>query len=247
MEKRCIMRKNFLISIGVILLILTIAISMNQTIFKMGMDYIRYRYFSQDRAAEDFSEIQENPFEKYLEEVEDPGDGISEPQNDGNRAQDIEATDSGKDDSTKSETVIPSSDDSPNDQSQNTGPPAKPSDTTAGKPTLAQISRDYMLEFESMERDFRNDLELLVGEAIKDYNTGDFSKSDLADMYLQKGEIMEAESDKKFYRLLGSLEEKLHQNSFDTNMASEVESYYIKLKEYEKNRIIDKGMALLEN
>ena len=97
-----------------------------------------------------------------------------------------------------------------------------------------------------MEANFRKSLEGLVGEAIEDYNSGQYSKNTLADMYLQKGERMEIEADEKFYRLLGNLEQKLIQHSFNTNMVGEVESYYIKLKKYEKNRMIDKGMALLE-
>ncbi|MCR3955205.1 MAG: hypothetical protein NUK57_02845 [Gudongella sp.] len=235
------MKKKLLIPMGAIIIILTLAISMNKSIFKMGMDYINYRYFSQDRAAGDFSEIQENPFEKYLEENEvdleeakSPPDGSSEPAPAEKRTEEIEQYNSSNDN-------IPSS------PVNNPTPSTNPTEVSVSKPTLAQISREYMLEFEGMEANFRKNLEGLVGEAVEDYNSGQYSKNTLADMYLQKGERMEVESDEKFYRLLGRLEQKLIQHSFNTNMVGEVESYYIKLKKYEKNRMIDKGMALLDD
>lgn len=234
------MKKKLLIPMGAIIIVLTLAISMNQSILKMGMDYINYRYFSQDRAAGDFSEIQENPFEKYLEEnevdsneAESPPDGSSEPAPVEERTEEIEQ-------------VSSSGENSPPSPADKTAPSTNPAEVSVNQPTLAQISREYMLEFEGMEANFRKSLEGLVGEAIEDYNSGQYSKNTLADMYLQKGERMEIEADEKFYRLLGNLEQKLIQHSFNTNMVGEVESYYIKLKKYEKNRMIDKGMALLE-
>jgi|SRR5690554_1831932 len=223
------MRKKILIPIGLIILVLAVTAYMNQTMLKMGMDYIKYRYFSQERVAENFSEIRENPFEKYLDHEEDSAEEIETPE---------------------SLPTEPSTTASPDPvDNQNTPSPTitQPSESTTSQPTLSQISRQYMVEFEGMESRFRSDLEGLIGEAVEEYNKGQYSKSKLADIYLEKGEGMEAESDEKFYRLLANLEQKLVQNSFETNMVDEVESYYIKLKEYEKNRIIDKGMALLKN
>ncbi|WP_409227757.1 hypothetical protein [Gudongella sp. SC589] len=230
------MLKKILIPIGAVILVLTLVVYMNQGLFKMGVNYIKYRYFSEDRVTENFREVQENPFEKYLLEEEDPLEEVE-------KSTEIshEGTDGDIPTQEIAEQVAPSS--PTNSQS----PTPKPSEAPASKPTLAQISREYMLEFEEMEINFRSNLEGLVKEAVRDYNSGQYRKSKLAEMYLQEGEKMELESDRRFYKLLANLEQKLVQSSFGTDMVRDVESYYIKMKEYEKNRIIDKGMALLKD
>ncbi|WP_422487340.1 hypothetical protein [Gudongella sp. DL1XJH-153] len=236
------MKKRLLISLTLIAVFFAVIVYMNQSLFSMGINYIKYRYFGNEREASEYQEIEVNPFEKYLDmEIDDiektttptgenikseAGNEDTESQNINNMSEQNVSTESGPNSEISTTTTEPSGNQSP---------------------TVAQISREYMQEFEDMEVQFRGNLESLVDSAINDYNSGGYNKLDIADIYLQRGELMEVESDRKFYRLLSNLENKLIENSHNTKMVNEVESYYNKLKEYEKNRIIDKGMTLLEN
>lgn len=221
------MKRKILISITIIAILLLIFIYINQNLFSTGVKYVKYRYLSNEREVTDFKEIQENPFNKYVDEEMDVNK-----------------------DPTISEVEYEEIGPNNNNNSESTSNPGSPTNSTnsvvKGKPTLSQISRKYMKEFEAMESQFRANLESLVDSGIKDYSTGEYGKFDLADIYLQKGEKMEAESDKEFYQLLSNLENKLVENSYSPEMVKDVENYYIKLKDYEKNRTIDKGLALLE-
>ncbi len=236
------MKKKLLISLTLIVVFIAVIVYMNQSLFSMGINYIKYRYFSNEREASEYQEVEVNPFEKYLGTETDDFEDTTTPKNENIESEvENEGTESQGNNNSNEQNVSTES-------GTNSDNPSTPTGSSVNQnPTVAQISREYMKEFEDMEVQFRNNLESLVDLAIKDYNSGGYGKLDLADIYLQKGELIEAESDKKFYRLLSNLESKLIENSHNTKMVKEVESYYNKLKEYEKNRIIDKGMTLLEN
>lgn len=236
------MKKKLLVSLTLVALFIAVIVYLNQSLFSMGINYIKYRYFSNEREASEYQEIEANPFEKYLGTETDDYDETSTPK-DENMASEVEneEAESQDDNSSNEQNMLTES-------GTSSDTPSTPTESHGNQnPTVAQISREYMKEFEAMEAQFRKNLESLVDLAIKDYNSGGYGKLDLADIYLQKGEFMEAESDRKFYILLSNLENKLIENSHNTKMVKEVESYYNQLKDYEKNRIIDKGMTLLEN
>ncbi|MGM0397328.1 MAG: hypothetical protein ACQEP4_09795 [Bacillota bacterium] len=248
------MSKKLLIPITIIAATLLVVIYINQGFFSLGWNYIRYRYLSEERETTEFKEVKENPFTKYMDDI--PDLSLNQPSNNEEDSEtsaldtpgsesENNITDTEKNDTFRQLTEHDSTSDDNTEVVEY--PTAKiPSDEKEAL-TIAQISSKYMDEFTEMEVRFKNDLESIVASAISDYNGKEHDKLNLADIYLQKGESLEVESDKKFYRLLSELEKDLMDNSHSTEMVKEVEEYYKQFKRYEKNRILDRGMALLED
>lgn len=111
--------------------------------------------------------------------------------------------------------------------------------------SMDEIAVIYNPKFKLLEDEFNKTLDNLVADAIADYNTGNYSKFDLARFYLDKGYKIEKESDIKFYALVDELEKDLKKNSLDLSLKDEIVSYYKNVKSVKKNSLIDKGMALV--
>lgn len=220
------MSKKILVAAGIFTVIALTVVYLNQGLFSLGWNYYRYRASSGNGAQEERQAPLENPFLKYINDDEDEDED-----------EDLDKA------STRVETETSKADPPAAGAMEDTNPPA----TGGSKPTQSQISREYMVVFSQLEADFRSDLDKLLQSALDDYSSKEYGKSKLADIYLAKGETLEKKSDEKFNKLVTDLEEKLVENSLSPQMARDIEAYYKKYKESEKNRIIDKGMALLEN
>ena len=106
------------------------------------------------------------------------------------------------------------------------------------------ITNRYNAQLKELEKDLEKDLLILIDIAYKDYISGKYTTSNLANKYLDMGVNLEAISDSKFYTLLKDFENELKENSYDTQILKEVEKYYISLKQLKKNEIINMGMEL---
>jgi hypothetical protein len=119
--------------------------------------------------------------------------------------------------------------------------------TTVNKKSLDQIINVYDPKFKALENEFNLSLDNLIKDALADYNSGNYTKFQLARFYLDKGYKIEKESDAKFYSLVKELEKELKNNSLDLSLKDEIVNYYETVKSAKKDSLIDKGMALVNS
>jgi hypothetical protein len=119
--------------------------------------------------------------------------------------------------------------------------------TVINKKSLDQVINVYYPKFTALENEFNSSLDNLVKDALADYNSGNYTKFQLARFYLDKGYKIEKESDAKFYSLVKELEKELKNNSLDLSLKDEIVNYYETVKSAKKNSLIDKGMALVNS
>ena len=117
--------------------------------------------------------------------------------------------------------------------------------TTVNKKSLDQIINVYDPKFKALENEFNSLLDNLIKDALTDYNSGNYTKFQLARFYLDKGYKIEKESDAKFYSLVKELEKELKNNSLDLSLKDEIVNYYETVKSAKKDSLINKGMALV--
>ncbi len=117
--------------------------------------------------------------------------------------------------------------------------------TTVNKKSLDQIINVYDPKFKALENEFNSLLDNLIKDALADYNSGNYTKFQLARFYLDKGYKIEKESDAKFYSLVKELEKELKNNSLDLSLKDEIVNYYETVKSAKKDSLINKGMALV--
>ncbi|TFZ41471.1 hypothetical protein E4100_02510 [Soehngenia longivitae] len=117
--------------------------------------------------------------------------------------------------------------------------------TTVNKRSLDQIINVYDPKFKALENEFNSLLDNLINDALTDYNSGNYTKFQLARFYLDKGYKIEKESDAKFYSLVKELEKELKNNSLDLSLKDEIVNYYETVKSAKKDSLINKGMALV--
>lgn len=111
--------------------------------------------------------------------------------------------------------------------------------------SLNSITIEYNKKFKALETAFEADLNSLLQTAYNDYTSGVISNSKLASKYLDEGAKLEKSADSEFYALLKEFENELEENSHDTSLVYEVESYYATFKEGRKTDIINKGMDMV--
>jgi len=116
---------------------------------------------------------------------------------------------------------------------------------TVNKKSLDQIINVYDPKFKALENEFNSSLNNLIKDALADYNSGNYTKFQLARFYLDKGYKIEKESDAKFYSLVKELEKELKNNSLDLSLKDEIVNYYETVKSAKKDSLINKGMALV--
>lgn len=119
--------------------------------------------------------------------------------------------------------------------------------TAVNKKSLDQVINVYYPKFTALENEFNSSLDNLVKDALTDYNSGNYTKFQLARFYLDKGYKIEKESDAKFYSLVKELEKELKNNSLDLSLKDEIVNYYETLKSVKKDSLIDRGMALVNS
>ena len=117
--------------------------------------------------------------------------------------------------------------------------------TVINKKSLEQIINVYDPKFKALENEFNSSLNNLIKDALTDYNSGNYTKFQLARFYLDKGYKIEKESDAKFYSLVKELEKELKNNSLDLSLKDEIVNYYETVKSAKKDSLINKGMALV--
>lgn len=113
------------------------------------------------------------------------------------------------------------------------------------KKSLNIITAEYNKKFKALEVEFESNLDSLLQTAYSDYVSGVISKSKLASKYLDEGANLEKSADRQFYALLKEFEDELKENSLDSSLVSEVESYYNTFKQGRKTDIINKGMDMV--
>jgi hypothetical protein len=113
------------------------------------------------------------------------------------------------------------------------------------KKSLDEIINVYNPKFKALENEFNSSLDKLISDALSDYNSGNYTKYQLARFYLDKGYKIEKESDAKFYSLVKALEKELKENSLDLSLKDEIAKYYESVKSTKKDNLINKGMALV--
>lgn len=117
--------------------------------------------------------------------------------------------------------------------------------TVINKKSLEQIINVYDPKFKALENEFNSSLNNLIKDALADYNSGNYTKFQLARFYLDKGYKIEKESDAKFYSLVKELEKELKNNSLDLSLKDEIVNYYETVKSAKKDSLINKGMVLV--
>lgn len=117
--------------------------------------------------------------------------------------------------------------------------------TTPNNKSFDEIINIYNPKFKALEDEFNSSLDKLISDALSDYNSGNYTKYQLARFYLDKGYKIEKESDAKFYSLVKALEKELKENSLDLSLKDEIAKYYESVKSTKKNNLINKGMALV--
>ncbi|MDX9917182.1 MAG: hypothetical protein RBT15_04120 [Gudongella sp.] len=113
------------------------------------------------------------------------------------------------------------------------------------KQSFEEITSYYNEKLTYLEHEFRASLEQLIQSALSDYKSEDYKKSELAKIYLKKGEDMEKTSDEKFYSMLKEFKHSLSTNGYATDLVKDVDRYYTALKKAERAKLVDKGMSIV--
>lgn len=113
------------------------------------------------------------------------------------------------------------------------------------KITIEDIKTVYLKDFSVLESSFKDNINLLIEGALSDYKIGEASKMDIAKKYLKQGEILEKDSDKKFYLLLDQMKKELKSNQLPLDITVDIETYYQSYKKVEKNKLVEKGMSIV--
>lgn len=113
------------------------------------------------------------------------------------------------------------------------------------KITIEDIKTVYLKDFSVLESSFKDNINLLIEGALSDYKIGEASKIDIAKKYLKQGEILEKDSDKKFYFLLDQMKKELKSNQLPLDITVDIETYYQSYKKVEKNKLVEKGMSIV--
>lgn len=113
------------------------------------------------------------------------------------------------------------------------------------KITIEDIKTVYLKDFSVLESSFKDNIDLLIEGALSDYKIGEASKMDIAKKYLKQGEILEKDSDKKFYLLLDQMKKALKSNQLPLDITVDIETYYQSYKKVEKNKLVEKGMSIV--
>lgn len=102
----------------------------------------------------------------------------------------------------------------------------------------------YNNEFSSLQSEFESKLSGLISQGYSEYKSG-VSAGKLAPKYLSKGADLEGECDRKFYTMLGQLEDELNASKQDTGVISDLKNYYNSYKDAKRGEIMDKARGHL--
>lgn len=233
------MKKHFIIAS---LLLIGVLLYNSRFLLKLGYDYLTWKPpISSEDIVKD-API-ENPLAKYIDPSVDSLETPAE-STDGSDQVDTKLP-SGTTESNMETTTPVIVVQNVNEQHAATNNPQ--SDNAPQQPTISSISNDYNNKFIGLENDFKNSLDGLIDTALSDYASGQFTRLELAKIYLKKGDALENTVDEKFYALLSSFESELSSNGFDTSIVKDIDAYYITMKKAEKSRIVSKGMDLVKS
>jgi len=168
-------------------------------------------------------EILKNPFDEYIKDE---------------NSNSVETTDTNGADIDSENTISTS-------EKNNTQIDNSQTSTNLNKKSLDQIMGIYDPKFKALENEFNSLLDNLIKDALSDYNSGNYTKFQLARFYLDKGYKIEKESDAKFYSLVKELEKELKNNSLDLSLKEKIVRYYESVKSAKKDSLINKGMDLV--
>lgn len=227
-------KKKYIIYILILLLGVGIySISEYSSYIRLGMEVYKESYSNNQKQPEEKSVVSiENPFYKYIEIVEDieftKKDGI-----------DVDVAFINETPQVVTKPSIPSENSSKSSNEE------KVEDKEPEIPPFDEVASEYYSKFKSLENKLKEDLDSLIDDAIEDYNNKKYKKLRLAQVYLDKGNKLEVESDKLFSATLKAMESTLERYSYDKSLVYEIEEYYNNNKKSQKKEIIEKGMAIL--
>lgn len=227
-------KKKYIIYILILLLGVGIySISEYSSYIRLGMEVYKESYSNNQKQPEEKSVVSiENPFYKYIEIVEDKE----------YKAKDDVETEVVS--SIENPPVVSKPSTSTADSSKSPADEAK-KDKDTNFPSFDEVASEYYNRFKALENKLTDELNTLIEEAVEDYNNNKYKKLRLAQIYLDKGNKLEAESDKIFSSTLKEMESTLERYSYDKSLVYEIEEYYNNNKKSQKKEIIEKGMAIL--
>lgn len=212
------MKKRYILIIILIALLLPLLYFRNEMKFLSSI--FTYKLTKSETKSE---EILNNPFDEYIKDE---------------NSNSVETTDTNGSDIDSENTISTS-------EKNNTQIDNSQTSTNLNKKSLDQIITIYDPKFKALENEFNSLLDNLIKDALSDYNSGNYTKFQLARFYLDKGYKIEKESDAKFYSLVKELEKELKNNSLDLSLKEKIVRYYESVKSAKKDSLINKGMDLV--
>ena len=96
--------------------------------------------------------------------------------------------------------------------------------------TLDEIESKYIPQFESLQALAVNRLDALYAEAVREYKQqsadGTLNRAELAQKYIQAGNMLETSIDSQFYGVLQAMESELAANNLPTDIIAAIKADY---------------------
>ena len=110
--------------------------------------------------------------------------------------------------------------------------------------TLDEITLKYTPQFNNLQNVALSRLDTLYSAAIQEYvqrsKAGTLNRSELAQKYIQAGNLLEANVNSQFYSTLDALQAELIANNYPTNSVSVIKTEYEKAKSAKRSQLLAK-------
>ena len=144
--------------------------------------------------------------------------------------------------------VIPDNEEKPVDDSKkktdlpNTSTPVN--EAIAKVTTLDEITLKYTPQFDYLQNVALSRLDTLYSAAIQEYvqrsKAGTLNRSELAQKYIQAGNLLEANVNSQFYSTLDALQAELIANNYPTDSVRVIKTEYEKAKSAKRSQLLAK-------
>lgn len=105
-----------------------------------------------------------------------------------------------------------------------------------------EISEKYASTFVKLQSMAVSKLDILLGNAKKDYKESDKSKSEIASIYMSAAKKLEKSVDGVFYDILGKMKQDLKDAGLSSQMADKAEDAYKSTISKKKSEMMDKAL-----
>ncbi|MCF8011608.1 MAG: hypothetical protein K9L17_08830 [Clostridiales bacterium] len=117
--------------------------------------------------------------------------------------------------------------------------------------TVEDIENKYKPEFTALREEYDAKIDNLINQALNEYRGYKEEGKDppvlsLARKYIQSGNQLENECDKKFYNLLDKMKKELKKENLPLNIVEKAEKDYKDQKARGKKELIDKGLKFID-